>query len=293
MWWYEKYPVLTGGPKDFSKEVTGELPSKEGESITKWAERGSERSIVIWGSGTDKSPGKTIARLKDWPTGQQRPVAAWRKRLVVAEHSRGHSLMVGERIYLYARSITNWRGKVVTVTVKMETGARRGAHAFNPSTQEAEAGRSLWVWSQLCPQSEFQVRQRYIMRTCQEKKKDENWYLALWVRGWSKLELKRNKNYLVDISPLSRALFQHVGWGKQFPPSQSSVSLSLKALACLVSEVASYSLSLRYVFWLSNKGERSRLPNRSLSRELQFNKQENQGEIAKMRRDRPFLGTTT
>lgn len=40
--------------------------------------------------------------------------------------------------------------------------------------------------------------------------------------------------------------------------------------------------------WVT-RGKVSRLPNQSLSRELQFTKQENQGEIAKMRRDRPFF----
>lgn len=36
------------------------------------------------------------------------------------------------------------------------------AHAFNPSTQEAEAGRSLWLWGQLDLQSELQDSQSYI-----------------------------------------------------------------------------------------------------------------------------------
>lgn len=41
------------------------------------------------------------------------------------------------------------------------------------------------------------------------------------------------------------------------------------------------------------KGESEKMPNQSLSGELQFAKQENQREIAKMMRDGPFLGTTT
>jgi hypothetical protein len=35
------------------------------------------------------------------------------------------------------------------------------AHTFNPSTQEAEAGGSLWVWGQPDLYSEFQGSQSY------------------------------------------------------------------------------------------------------------------------------------
>jgi hypothetical protein len=38
--------------------------------------------------------------------------------------------------------------------------------AFDPSTQEAEADRSLWVWGQPDLHSEFQDSQRYIVRLC-------------------------------------------------------------------------------------------------------------------------------
>jgi hypothetical protein len=34
-------------------------------------------------------------------------------------------------------------------------------HAFNPSTQEAKTGESLWIWGQPGLQSEFQDSQGY------------------------------------------------------------------------------------------------------------------------------------
>ena len=43
------------------------------------------------------------------------------------------------------------------------------AHSFNPSTKEAEAGRSLWVQGQPGLQSEFQDSQGYTEKPCLEK----------------------------------------------------------------------------------------------------------------------------
>jgi len=40
------------------------------------------------------------------------------------------------------------------------------AHAFNPSTQEAEASGSLWVLGQPGLQSEFQDSQSYAEKSC-------------------------------------------------------------------------------------------------------------------------------
>ena len=42
-------------------------------------------------------------------------------------------------------------------------------HVFNPITQEAEAGRSLWVWGQHDLQREFQGSQDYPEKPCLEK----------------------------------------------------------------------------------------------------------------------------
>jgi hypothetical protein len=39
-------------------------------------------------------------------------------------------------------------------------------HAIHSSAQEAEAGRSLWVWGQPGLQSEFQGSQVYVERPC-------------------------------------------------------------------------------------------------------------------------------
>jgi hypothetical protein len=46
------------------------------------------------------------------------------------------------------------------------------AHAFNPSTLEAEAGGSLWVWSQPCLPSELQDGQNYAKKPCLRRKKE-------------------------------------------------------------------------------------------------------------------------
>jgi hypothetical protein len=43
------------------------------------------------------------------------------------------------------------------------------AHAFNPSTPEAEMDRSLWVWGQSSIQSEFQDSHSYINETLSQK----------------------------------------------------------------------------------------------------------------------------
>jgi hypothetical protein len=45
------------------------------------------------------------------------------------------------------------------------------AHAFNPSTQEAETG--LWVWGQSGLQSEFQDSQGYTEKPCLKKQKEK------------------------------------------------------------------------------------------------------------------------
>ena len=42
-------------------------------------------------------------------------------------------------------------------------------HTFNSSTQEAETGGSLWLWSQPGVQSEFQDSQGYTMKLYPEK----------------------------------------------------------------------------------------------------------------------------
>ena len=44
-------------------------------------------------------------------------------------------------------------------------------HSFNPTSQEAEAGRSLWVQNQPGLQSEFQGSQGYTEKPCLRKKK--------------------------------------------------------------------------------------------------------------------------
>jgi hypothetical protein len=43
------------------------------------------------------------------------------------------------------------------------------AHTFSPSTQEAQAGGSLWVGGQPSLQSQFQYRQGYTEKPCLKK----------------------------------------------------------------------------------------------------------------------------
>lgn len=43
------------------------------------------------------------------------------------------------------------------------------AHAFNPSTGEAQVGRFQWVWGHLGLQSEFQHSRGYIVKLCLKK----------------------------------------------------------------------------------------------------------------------------
>jgi hypothetical protein len=51
----------------------------------------------------------------------------------------------------------------------MQVVARHCGQAFNPSTQEAEAGGFLWVWGQPRLQNKFQDSQGYIEKLCFEK----------------------------------------------------------------------------------------------------------------------------
>lgn len=46
-------------------------------------------------------------------------------------------------------------------------------HIFNPSTQEAEAGRYLWVQGRPGLHSQFQDSYAYIERLCLKNKKDK------------------------------------------------------------------------------------------------------------------------
>ena len=81
------------------------------------------------------------------------------------------------------------------------------ACAFNPSSQEAEAGRSLWVWGHPGLHSVFQDSQGSVERPCLKKGKgdiitDINKILYL-----SKLEsLKENDEFLdvYDLLKLSQ-----------------------------------------------------------------------------------------
>ena len=59
------------------------------------------------------------------------------------------------------------------------------AHTFNPSTQEVEAGRSLWVQGQPGLQSELQDSQDYTVKPYLEKQKQNKTHTH-----------KRRKNYL-------------------------------------------------------------------------------------------------
>ena len=47
-------------------------------------------------------------------------------------------------------------------------------HTFNPNAQEAEAGRTLWVWGQPSLHSKFQHSQDYIEKPSLEKPKTQN-----------------------------------------------------------------------------------------------------------------------
>ena len=47
------------------------------------------------------------------------------------------------------------------------------AHTFNPSTLEAEAGGSLWVWDHPGLQIEFQDNQGYVERPCVKNTKKQ------------------------------------------------------------------------------------------------------------------------
>ena len=51
--------------------------------------------------------------------------------------------------------------------------AKLGVYSFNPSTQEAEAGRSLQIPGLAGLQTEFQDSQGYTEKPCPEKKKNK------------------------------------------------------------------------------------------------------------------------
>jgi hypothetical protein len=57
------------------------------------------------------------------------------------------------------------------------------AHTFNPSTWEAEAGGSLWVWGQPGLQSKFQDSQGYNSKTNTDMVKYTITYFIEWVVG--------------------------------------------------------------------------------------------------------------
>lgn len=53
-------------------------------------------------------------------------------------------------------------------------------YTFNLSTQkETKAGRSLWLWGQLCLQSEFQTSQGYKLRPCLKQSKPKDKFLKV------------------------------------------------------------------------------------------------------------------
>ena len=47
-------------------------------------------------------------------------------------------------------------------------------HAINPSTQEAEAGRFLWILGQPGLPNELQLSQGYLVKLCLKKERQEN-----------------------------------------------------------------------------------------------------------------------
>jgi hypothetical protein len=63
------------------------------------------------------------------------------------------------------------------------------AHAFNPSTQEAEAGRSLWVQGQPSLQSEYRTARALLQR----ETLSQGWGLEANKKTWL------SKNRLLDL----------------------------------------------------------------------------------------------
>lgn len=50
------------------------------------------------------------------------------------------------------------------------SGPSVAAHGFNPSNEEAETGRSVWLWNLPCLYSEFQDSQGYVKRPYLQKR---------------------------------------------------------------------------------------------------------------------------
>ena len=79
------------------------------------------------------------------------------------------------------------------------------AHNFNPSAGEEEAGRSLWVWCQPGPQSEFQDSQGCYKETLSQKpipnkQKNQTMQIALvpipnHSQSWLGLERAEGEKY--------------------------------------------------------------------------------------------------
>ena len=69
------------------------------------------------------------------------------------------------------------------------------AHSFDPSTQEAEAGRSLWVQGQPDLQIQFLDSHVYTKKSCLEKPKNVSF-------SGGTLELNNISDYTINVSLL-------------------------------------------------------------------------------------------
>ena len=70
------------------------------------------------------------------------------------------------------------------------------SHVFNPSTQEAKAGESLWVQGQSGSQSKFQDSQRYI------------------VRPWFRKQTNHPQKFITETKPITNSSHKHLHYSQ-------------------------------------------------------------------------------
>ena len=83
-------------------------------------------------------------------------------------------------------------------------------HAFNPSTQEAGAGGSLWVWGQPGLQSEFQDNHGYTDKPCFEKQNKNTKHTDTHIHIDTHTYNCKGKAGLIEIKATAQVCFRAV-----------------------------------------------------------------------------------